>query len=211
MSDGTEYDADYFLRGKQTGKSLYSDYRWLPDLTVPMAASIIRHLRIEPTDTILDFGCARGYTVRAFREMGYDAWGVDASEWAIANCDPAVKNYVFLPGDALGCPDMVDWVVAKDVLEHVEDLCQVIDALMASARKGVFAVVPLSYDGKKYDVPEYEADVTHLHRRPLQWWVGHFHRPGWSVEGRYRVRGVKDNYAHHPTGNGFITARIIGG
>ena len=53
-----QYDADYFLRGKETGKSLYENYRWLPDLTTPMVCSIISHLGIRSGDTILDFGCA---------------------------------------------------------------------------------------------------------------------------------------------------------
>ena len=37
--NGSQYDEDYFLRGKQTGKSLYEDYRWLPELTRPMVAT----------------------------------------------------------------------------------------------------------------------------------------------------------------------------
>ena len=73
VTSGEVYDADYFLRGKQTGRSLYENYRWLPDLTIPMVAAMIRHLGIKPDDKILDFGCARGYVVKAFREMGYRA------------------------------------------------------------------------------------------------------------------------------------------
>src|SRR5436305_1382867 len=85
-----QYDEDYFLRGKESGKSLYSDYRWLPELTIPMVCAMIRHLGIGPDDTVLDFGCARGYVVKAFQELGYIAYGYDTSEWAVQNADPAV-------------------------------------------------------------------------------------------------------------------------
>ena len=34
--DASVYDADYYLRGEETKKSLYTDYRWLPDGTIPM-------------------------------------------------------------------------------------------------------------------------------------------------------------------------------
>lgn len=204
----SQFDADYFLRGKETGKSLYENYRWMPELTIPMVRSIIEHLGIDSNDTILDFGCARGYVVRAFQEMGYNAYGYDTSKWAIENADQKIFHHLTrLHKIAFRQP--YDWVIAKDVLEHVDSLCGVIDCLMDNAYKGVFAVVPLSHDGKQYDVPEYERDITHIHRRPLQWWVGHFHRPGWSVEGRYRLPGVKDNYSQYPTGNGFVTCRRL--
>ena len=202
-----QYDADYFLRGKQTGKSLYEDYRWLPELTTPMAATMIRHLGIKKSDAILDFGCARGYTVRAFRELGYNAWGYDISEWAIDNADEIVKEYLSCANESTLWYRYFDWIIAKDVLEHIEDLDSIIKTLR-TARKGIFIVVPLA-NGKQYDVLDYEADITHIHRQPLQWWVGHFHQVGWSVEARYRIRGIKDNYAGYPTGNGFIVARRI--
>lgn len=201
---GEQYDADYFLRGKQTGKSLYENYRWMPELTIPMCQRIVEHCGIERDDTILDFGCARGYVVRALRRMGYYAWGCDTSKWAIDNCDPIVRKYL-----DMGITAAFDWIIAKDVLEHVVDLADTIDAIMRNARIGVFVVVPLGYGEDGYVVPDYERDVTHIHKLTLATWVGKFLRPGWSVEGRYRVPGVKDNYAQYPTGNGFITARRL--
>jgi hypothetical protein len=96
------------------------------------------------------------------------------------------------------------------VLEHVLGVEGVIRRLMDVARVGVFAVVPLSpVDGALYVVPDYEKDVTHIHRLTLATWVRMFVRPGWSVEARYRLKGVKDNYAQYEKGNGFVTARRI--
>ena len=209
------YDEDYFLRGRQSGKSLYEDYRWLPDLTIPMVCSIISHLKIRVDDTILDFGCARGYTVRAFREMGYAAYGFDTSNWAVANCDPSVRQFVsndwvYCPPEPPLLPLEFDWVIAKDVLEHVSEVAGTIDSLIRAAKVGLFAVVPLSaIDGERYVVGCYEEDITHAHRLTLATWARLFMRPGWSVEARYRVNGVKDNYARYKTGNGFIVARRV--
>jgi len=208
------YDADYYLHGKETGKSLYSDYRWLPALTVPMVAAIREHLKIQPGDTLCDFGCARGYVVRAFRMLGYDARGVDLSPWAIQNADPEVRDFV-TEGEAP--PGEFDWVLAKDVLEHVPAgrLPDTLISLFLAARKGVFVVVPLSVAaGEPYVVPEYEQDVTHCIRLPLAHWSAMLcaaaseAAPGqWEVRASYRVPGVKDNWSHYPQGNGFLTAR----
>lgn len=204
----SQYDSDYFLRGKQTGKSLYENYRWLPDLTIPMVKSIINHLQLSTADTILDFGCARGYMVRALRELGYYAYGYDTSEWAINNCDESVKIFVTSKLSTIQ-PRGFSWVIAKDVLEHITNVLAISDLFEQIAIKGIFVVVPLAH-GKKYDVEEYEKDVTHIWRRPLHWWCSVFHRPGWSVEARYRIPGIKDNYSQYPTGNGFITCRRLG-
>ncbi len=203
----SQFDEDYFMRGVETGKSLYTDYRWIESLTVPMALAIARHLGIDAThDTILDFGCARGYVVKALRHLGYFAYGIDASEWAITNCDPWVSRFV-----SVGCAPKVDvgWIIAKDVLEHIEALEDTIELLIGAASKGIFVVVPLSDDCMRYAVPDYEKDATHLHRLPLGAWARMFMRPGWEVTASYRVKGVKDNYRHFPTGNGFLTVRRV--
>lgn len=211
MNDGSVYDEDYFMRGIETKKSLYVQYSWKPELTVPMVCSMVRHLGIGPDDSILDFGCARGYTVRAFREMAYDAWGYDISQWALENADEAVKEFLICNQSTI-LADSFDWVIAKDVLEHIGigELGVAIDLMKCAARKGLFVVVPLASNTVfRYDVPEYELDVTHIHRMSLNWWVGKFFQTGWSVEARYRVNGIKDNYSQYPTGNGFIVARKL--
>ena len=205
------YDEDYFMRGKESGKSLYENYRWLPDLTIPMVEKITEHLGVELDDTIVDFGCARGYTVRALEELDFEyAYGVDVSEWAIKNCDKAVKGRV-----GLQWPDVdVDWIFAKDVLEHIPTptLQITIDTFAARARKGFFIVVPLATPLGKYEVPEYEEDVTHVIRWTMHDWVEtilHSLDHTWEISARYRLKGVKDNYAQFSRGNAFITCRKV--
>lgn len=202
----SKYDSDYYLRGKQTGKSLYEDYKWLPHLTIPMCQAVINYLGIRRDHTILDFGCARGYAVKAMRILGYDAYGQDVSEWAISNCDEDIKESVRLL-DRVTHP--FDWIIAKDVLEHIPDIQVAINNILTFAKIGVFAVVPLSKeDGGKYVLDAYEKDVTHVHRLTLASWVRLFLSRGWDVKATYRVPGIKDNHyrpAWEP-GDGFIVA-----
>ncbi len=214
MSD--QYDADYFLRGRQSGKSLYEDYRWLPELTRPMAQRIMEHCGIEAGMRVLDFGCARGYLVRALREWGVEAFGYDTSKWATENADPSVREFVCWSAGSepawMNQSSKWDWIIAKDVLEHIEYVNTTIDSMLRSAAVGVFAVVPLSpFDRTKYVIPDYERDVTHIQRLTLTTWAKMFVRPVWRVELAYRVPGIKDNYYREgwEYGNGFITARRV--
>ncbi len=207
------YDADYFLRGKESGKSLYTDYRWLPDLTIPMAKVIVDHLKVITGELVLDFGCARGYVVKALRILGHDAYGVDVSDWAIENCEPSIRAYVSIvqPNGT----NKYHHIIAKDVLEHIDrgDLERTIQNLFVKTRRSLFAVVPLSENlSGPYVVPEYEQDITHKIRKPLHWWHAMFRKlapegQGWTVSSCYRIVGIKDNYyTQYPYGNGFITA-----
>lgn len=206
-----KYDEDYYLRGRQTGKSLYEDYHWMPEATMPMAQTIVDHLGIKAGETILDFGCARGYLVRALRELGYTAFGYDISEWAIENGDLSVIEYLTRRLDTMTCRQH-DWIIAKDVLEHCEYVTTVINNLMELTTKGVFVVVPLSpYFNNPYVIGEYEKDVTHCQRMTLNGWSNLFLHHNWSVTSQYRLPGVKDNW-YKPgweRGNGFITAKRI--
>lgn len=88
------YGEDYFERGIQTGISLYENYRWMPELTIPFAMRIIDYLHIERGESILDVGCAKGYLVKAFKWLGRDAYGIDISSYAINNADTEIKSYV---------------------------------------------------------------------------------------------------------------------
>lgn len=209
------YTEEYFLRGKASGLSLYEDYRWLKDLTVPMAQYMAHHLGIQFNDTILDFGCARGYLVRAFRELDFDnTFGFDVSDWALKNCDPTLQGCGVLMS-ALD-PDMrFDWVIAKDVLEHLSynDLRDALAKFSRMTLKGALIVVPLSnHLGAPYVVADYEKDVTHKIRWPLRQWADFVQEgfgDGWSVCSQWRLPGVKDNYRQFARGNGFLTVRRV--
>jgi len=203
------YDEDYYERGVERGISGYSNYRWLPELTIPMAMTIIDLMDIRPAHTVLDFGCAKGYVVKALRMLRRRAQGVDISPYAIENADTAVAGSVHLIDDLRlwDGPARFDVGLAKDVLEHVpyEAIDQTIDALAQRCRR-LLVVVPLG-DGERYTIDAYERDVTHAIRQPGHWWARRLGRAFASVVWTHHVPGIKDNWqAVHPEGNGVLIA-----
>lgn len=200
------FDETYFQNGIAAGVSCYERYRWLAEETLGMCQSLIDQLPIILGQTTLDFGCSRGYIVRALGILHREAFGCDISRYAIENADPAVKERVKLC-DGLSIPweGDFDWVLAKDVLEHLapDDLPALLQNI-AMKTKRIFVIVPLAEDGE-YLVTKENWDITHQIREGIEWWVemiGQCFELEWAT---HTFPGCKDNYRHVIGGHAFIT------
>lgn len=204
MQTSSEYGEQYFENGIAAGVSLYQNYRWLPELTLPMAHHIIQHLGLRAGDSLLDFGCAKGYLVKALRMLGVDAYGCDTSEYAIECADSEIFRYVFW-GEI---PQSADWIFSKDTLEHLVE-SELDKFLVDSLAFGkAFHVIPLGDNGS-FRVPEYSKDVTHKIAESEQWWIDKFEKHGWILDKfSWAMRGIKENWTkQYPKGNGFFIFR----
>jgi len=206
------FDSDYFENGKVSKKSLYENYSWLPDQTEPMVEALINFIGIKKNETLLDFGCARGYVVRAMAERGIDAYGCDISNYAIKNCDKSIKDRVFqlikkISKDNIyeTLPlDCFDYIIAKDVFEHIpaDQLLVLLGGLREVSDK-LYVLVPLGDNGV-YRIPEYELDASHVIAESEIWWQSIFWDAGFETESfHFAVPGVKElAMKSHPKGNG---------
>lgn len=207
------YDEDYYERGIETNKSGYSNFRWIPELTIPLCFRIIEILDISDKETILDFGAAKGYLVKGFRLLHREAYGVDISPYAISQAPAEVRPHLFLIGEEEDIPTPEHFlypkynnVVAKDVLEHVP--YHILPSVLKKIRKVMggllFVVVPLGKNGK-FEVPAYENDITHIIREPLEWWVDMFKECHFHVyEATHEMKHIKENWKKWEKGNGFF-------
>lgn len=205
------FDEDYFLRGIETGKSNYQNYRWLEQRTISFAKSLISVLDIQTGETVLDFGAALGFTVKALKRLGVDAWGYDISEWAVKNCDEEVKHRIHSTIQHR----YYDHVFAKDVFEHIEPviLASMLPDLLAMVGKTMLIMVPLS-DAKgsgKYLRKEDNLDATHIIRWPLELWMsfvqGCVNGEQFTVSGSWHVPGLKPTSLSYMKSCGFVLLR----
>lgn len=204
------YDEDYFENGIVTGKSCYVNYRWMPELTIKMAHKMIKHLEIREGNRVLDFGCAKGFLVKALRILDIDAFGCDISSYAVGEVDPEVRHVCRLMKNNHTIPfeHKFDWIISKDVLEHIEETD--IDAFLEKAHEAaerMFHVIPLADKQGNLVIPEYELDKTHISKKDPDWWIKKFESKGWRlVSFSYGVKGIKDNWTKkYEKGNAFFT------
>jgi SAM-dependent methyltransferase len=212
MTENSKYNSDYYENGISSGISLYTNYRWIPELTIPMAMTLIDEFDLTRDDKILDYGCAKGFLVKAFRLLHRKAWGVDISKYAIQSVESEAKPYCFLCNNGFSAvfygqqgmfPYYFDFCIAKDVFEHIplEELRKVLTDLPVVK---LFVVVPLG-DGEKFHIPLFEMDNTHIHRQPMLWWMDVFIDTGWQcMRSTTSFPGIKDAWDTHENGHGFF-------
>jgi len=193
------YDIDYFENGLETGKSCYQNYRWLPEETLSLAMRFIDHFNLTPEDTILDYGCSKGYLVKAFRLLHRKAFGYDISPYALSCAPPEVKDFCFdyLPRRPF------NFCIAKDVFEHISlpDLQRLLTGNLNT--NTLFAIIPLG-DNKIYRSSINNLDPSHIVCYSEVEWMKFFGKCGWIVKDfTFSFPGLKE---HHPErSHGFFT------
>ncbi len=170
-SDGSCYNENYYRSSCGV-----SDYVHNPAIRAffQRIARDIRQ-RFAPR-TVLDAGCACGHLVRALREIGIEAYGIDISEYAVGMAAPEIRDYCRagsltepLPP---GLPERYDLAVNIEVLEHIPEA----GALTALERLTGYSDRILFSSS-----PDDVAEATHVNVHEPEYWIGAFAAAGFRV------------------------------
>ncbi len=154
LDDGL-YSASYFGAGRnpesREGLSGYESYDRESSNANLQAYTT---WRVFPTSSSLEIGCALGWSVEAFRELGYDTTGVEYSHYAVDHCAPGAQGHIF-QGDIIAGLDFPDHtfelVTAFEILEHLppESIDRALEELRRVCSGYVFATIP-TFGPNKY-------------------------------------------------------------
>lgn len=160
-------------------------------------------------NSLLDFGCANGRFLEFLNKSGYipfnGLFGTDVNQAALDRASAVLlKNHLVFGGrDALPEFPKMDVITALDVLEHLPDLEETLDALHQQLTSGgvLMAVVPV-YDGPLGPLVHLlDKDPTHIHKKSRQFWLdllsSKFKLRHWHGIMRYLMPGGV--YLHNPT------------
>ena len=115
--------------------------------------------------TVLDAGCALGLLVESLRDRNVEAFGIDISEYAIANVRPDIAPFCWQGSITEPLPRRYDLIVSIEVLEHlpraaaeaaVANLCRHTDDVL-------FSSSPIDY-----------RETTHFNVQPPEYWADLF-------------------------------------
>lgn len=200
-----KYDEDYFENGVIKGISGYQNYSWMPTRSFSEAIAICNNIDFED---VIDYGCAKGFLVKALRLLGKNAIGLDISKYAIERALPEVKKHVFhIPEHCDILKYKTDLLLGKDILEHVPEE-EIIDLLRIFHKicSRAFFVIPLG-DNDRFRIREYEIDKTHVTKKDEEWWIGQFCKAGFKLERfDYSFGYLKEKWTKNDNqfGNGFF-------
>lgn len=119
--------------------------------------------------TVLDAGCAKGFLVEALRDRGVEAYGVDASEYAISSVREDIRPYCRVGSVTDELDRDYDLITCFEVLEHLP-LAESVDALANLCRHTgdlIFSSTPTN-----------AGEATHINVHPPEWWAERFAQQG---------------------------------
>lgn len=210
------FNEDYYEHGVELGISGYTNYHWKPEYSLPFAAQIKRkylntlYSFYADNPKVLDYGCAKGYLVKALRLLDVPAFGYDVSKYATEHADESIKT--FISNDFKYYNQEFGLSIVKDTLEHVpkDKLQDVLRDLIKVTQYCIIVTVPLGDNGQ-YRIREYELDKTHVIKEDEEFWINEFKKAGLIIEDfYYDFPGAKDHWLKvHPFGNATFILRCV--
>jgi SAM-dependent methyltransferase len=199
--DDCVFNEDYYENGLKLGISGYENYHYIPWRSYSEATELINRFKFN---SILDYGCSKGFLVHALRQLNKDAYGEDISDYAISHCFPDVQIFISKPTQKC-----FDFIFSKDTLEHIDENCilKTLTYLNNRCKQALF-VLPLG-DCEVFRIKEYSIDKTHITIKDEDWWIDMFRLSGFKLKSfAYSMGAIKKHWLPiNEYGNGFFTVR----
>ena len=143
-----KYGQEYFDGDRKFGYGGYKyDGRW-----ISVAKRIKKIYRLNKNSRILDIGCAKGFLIKDLIDLGFDAYGLDISEYAIKNSHKDVVGRIH-HGNAkyLPFPDnSFDFVISLNTLHNLtKNDCKIALKEIVRVSKGKSFIQVDSYNNLK--------------------------------------------------------------
>jgi SAM-dependent methyltransferase len=172
--DETRYEEDqleryydrFYFETYAFGESYRPDNPFWQRLFGGMADTIVAE--IGPA-TALDSGCGPGLLVAALRDRGVEAWGIDISDYAIANVRDDIRPYCKVASVTEDLERDYDLILSIEVLEHLPRHLadRAIEVLTTHTNDILFSSTSGGFE-----------DPSHQNAQASDYWIGMFGRHG---------------------------------
>ncbi|MBI4880882.1 MAG: glycosyltransferase [Planctomycetes bacterium] len=165
QNPGEIYDAEYYEHHCGSVPYRRDVAVWQNHFSVA-ARNLVETFRPRKT---LDVGCAMGFLVEHLRDLGVEAYGIDASEYAVSQVREDIRPYcrVGLATEPFG--EQYDLITCIEIAEHLpeEHAAVLVKNLCDHAREIVFS-----------STAEDHAERTHVNVQPAEYWQELFAQNG---------------------------------
>ncbi|MBT9159908.1 MAG: putative S-adenosylmethionine-dependent methyltransferase [Dehalococcoidia bacterium] len=139
---------------------------------------------------MLDVGCAKGYLVHAFRQLGVDSYGIDISEHALSSAPEEVQGDLLkinIDHDRLPFESSVfDLITCLDVVEHLANNDQAISEMrrVLKINGALYISVPSKLADSLLGIIA-ARDLSHINIRSRKSWIETLDRLGFHYVGEF--------------------------
>ena len=165
------YNKDYF-EGKN--KVAYDSYSQAGGLLNTFATWTNELFKPE---SVLDVGCAYGFVVKRFQDLGIPATGIEYSPFAVSQ---AVTENIY-EGDVRDLSrfknNSFDLVLGTELLEHIpeDDLFNAVKEMYRVSKRFIFLLI-CTANSDHIESRGGKGDLSHITLKPRWWWESLFHR-----------------------------------
>ena len=174
------FDKEYF-EGRGNGKYCggYEGYEFAN--FYPYFNTVAQALiDVFDVSAVLDIGCAKGYFVLAFQELGIKAYGIDISNYALLNVHEKVNNRIIRGDVDRGrlpfVKDFFDLISMTEVLEHVRNYDRLLKELRIILRPGGILYITTPSRQLKS-----RRDASHVNVHERSFWLKVFQEHGYQL------------------------------
>jgi len=143
--------------------------------------TLVKYFKIHRA---LDIGCNTGTLVKAFRDLGIEAYGVDVSQAAISSAPKDLRGHLYcldVTRDRLPFEDeSLDFITMLDTLEHLPHfgwtVCEIKRTLKAGAC--IYISTPSRITETVTRMTLHRNDSSHINVHPRRFWIRLFESSG---------------------------------
>ncbi len=156
----------------------------------PAAENMCRYYGLVPGNSVLEIGCAKGFVLTEFRNLGMNVTGSDLSAYALQHISPDLQSRA-VRSDVVSLPFsnlQFDLVLAKEVLPHVPEsfVARAVLECMRVSKKAIFIEIQTGRTERELEYLR-KWDATHLTLRPPEWWDTIFSTVGYHGDVHYKI------------------------
>lgn len=185
---GEWFDADYFHHGRKSNWA--TGYHWKDFSALFRETAEFLTTMFPEAASFLDAGCAKGFLVRALRELGKDAWGFDHSAWALERAEELAHPFLRLADTtSVNFDRPFDVLLAFSLFESLTET-QAEEFLRRArtwTRQALLAVILVcDSEEAKTGLRGADGDLSHITVHNREWWHALLLQSGWKQDALHR-------------------------
>jgi protein-L-isoaspartate(D-aspartate) O-methyltransferase len=156
---------------------------------------MVEYYNLEKGSKILEIGCAKGYLLVEFHNLGMDVYGIDLSKYAVNHAHPDIKNKIKIGrlSEMEFDDNYFDYILSKELLPHLkmEELIQFLAETQRISKGKIFHMIQCGRNEKELELMK-KWDHTHQILMTPSLWIHFFDKHNYRCDYQFKVLAIPE-------------------